>query len=202
MCVCLYNLYEITISPHESRASLFEVTGGCAAQKPSESGAFTKMTLPQTSIRHVIPTRTRINARRMWYKRRTGGGEGGEDRPIPPLSISRAHVYYNYLQVITTHTTVFQWVLTAVRPLYSAKLVFPFPVEKRAEETERIVSGREKEKETEKRRNFRRPLVGPRFNAPRVLSYPLTTLSPNSFVPRSPRPYRRTYRRSRTCLFL
>lgn len=102
-----------------------------------------------------------VNARRMWYKRERRG------EPIPPLSISLAHVDYNYLQVITTHTTVFQWVLTAVRPLYSAKLVFPFPVEESRTE---IVRGREKEKETEKRRNFRRPLVGPRFNAPRVLT--------------------------------
>jgi hypothetical protein len=48
--------------------------------------------------------------------------------PLPPLlSISRAHVDYNYPQVITTHTTVFQWAPTAVRPPYSAKLVFPFP---------------------------------------------------------------------------
>jgi len=47
--------------------------------------------------------------------------------PDPLLSISRAHVDYNYPQVITTHTTVFQWALTAVRPPYSAKLVFPFP---------------------------------------------------------------------------
>lgn len=122
----------------------------------SKSDAFTKMTLPRTSIRHVIPARTR----------KTHIGRGAHRGPRYPPSISRAHVDYNYPQVITTHTIVFQWALTAVRPLYSAKLVFPFPVEESRTEIARG-KAREREREIEKRRNFRRPLVGPRFNASR-----------------------------------
>lgn len=116
------------------------------------------------------------------------GGRGrGEDRPIPPLSISRAHVYYNYLQVITTHTTVFQWVLTAVRPLYSAKLVFPFPVEKRAEDGEdREWKGK---REGDGKKEELPATAGwssiQRSSCPLL---PFSTLSPNSFVPRSDRP--------------
>ena len=44
-----------------------------------------------------------------------------------PLSISWVHIDYNYLQVITTHTSIlYHRALTAVQPPYSAKLVFPF----------------------------------------------------------------------------
>lgn len=105
-----------------------------------ESDAFTKMTLlgPPSGMRYP---HAHVNAHRTWYT----------PRAPPPPSISRAHVDYNYPQVITTHTTVFQWALTAVRPLYSAKLVFPFPVE----ENRRRRSQKEgTEMETEKRKRL------------------------------------------------
>lgn len=78
-----------------------------------------------------------VNAHRTWY---TPGAP-------PPSSISRAHVDYNYPQVITTHTTVFQWALTAIRPLYSAKLVFPFSVEENRTE---IAKGRDRDGDRKK----------------------------------------------------
>jgi hypothetical protein len=100
----------------------------------SKSDVFTKMILP-TSIRHVIPARTR---------KRTSDVVYIQPATPPPPAISRAHVDYNYLQVITTHTAVFQWALTAVRPLYSAKLVFPFPVEESRTEIAKARGRREK----------------------------------------------------------
>lgn len=76
-----------------------------------------EMTLPGISINRAIARRTHhVNADRT--------------KELPP-SITRAHVDYNYPRVITAHTTVFQRPLTAVRPPYSAKLVFPFSVEER-----------------------------------------------------------------------
>ena len=111
------------------------------AKETSKSDAFRKMTLlePPSGIWY-LPTRT--------HKRTSDVVHTGAP---PPPSISRAHVDYNYPQVITTHTTVFQWALTAVRPLYSAKLVFPFPVEENRRE---IARGEGTETETEKRKRL------------------------------------------------
>lgn len=108
-------------------------------------------------------------------------------RAPPPPSISRAHVDYNYPQVITTHTTVFQWALTAIWPLYSAKLVFPFPVEENRTE---IAKGRDRDRDRKKEETS-----GDRWL---ILDSTSPTLNPlfyrNPLIP--------AYRHPRTCLFL
>lgn len=122
-----------------------------------------------------------VNAHRTWY---TPGAP-------PPPSISRAHVDYNYPQVITTHTTVFQWALTAVWPLYSAKLVFPFPVEENRTE---IAKGRDRDGGRKKEETS-----GDRWLILDSASPTLTPFLPSVKPLRSPLT---TVHHPRTCLFL
>lgn len=60
--VAMHDLHGITRNAREMRESCAYYPGKPAemiAHETSKSDAFTKMTLPRTSIRHVIPARTR-----------------------------------------------------------------------------------------------------------------------------------------------